>query len=322
MTVKVGHIGFLNCYPLYHGLQHRGVLAEERVLDRPGRPGLEFFPGVPTDLNRMLLAGEIDLGPISSIAYARDHRKLLVSRHVSISSQGAVDSIQLVTCRPLAEVRRVALTRQSATAVALLKTIFKLRLAQEVEYRDLTGPAEAALNEGDAVLLIGDEGLDALHFPLPGTTCHDLGALWQEWTHLPMVYAVWATREGFAREHGPEAAAAEAELAACMDFGRDHLAEVVDAALASYHYDRDSLARYFTLLHYGFAPYYQRGLLRFYELAHQAGELVEVPELRFIDEYAGEPAPAAEATLMTPPGAAGAPSGDAAGSGGPAAVTS
>ena len=304
MTVRVGHIEFLNCYPLYHGLRQRGVLTEERLVDRPGRPGLEFFPGVPTDLNRMLLAGDIDLGPISSIAYARDHRKLLVSRQVSISSQGAVDSIQLVTRRPLAEVRRVALTQQSATAVALLKTIFKLHLAQEVEYHDLAGPVANALDEGDAVLLIGDEGLDALHFPLPGTVCHDLGALWQEWTGLPMVYAVWATREEFAQAHGREVSAAEAELAACMDYGREHPAEVVDAALASYHYDRDSLNRYFALLHYGFAPEYQKGLLRFYELAHQASELAEVPELRFIDEYAG-------AAPLGPAGAAG-----------PAAVTS
>ncbi len=314
MTVRVGHIEFLNCYPLYHGLQQRGVLAEERLLDLPGRPGLEFFPGVPTDLNRMLLAGDIDLGPISSIAYARNHRELLVSRHVSISSQGAVDSIQLVTRGPLARVRRVALTPQSATAVALLKTIFKLRLAKEVEYHDLTGPVAAALDQGDAVLLIGDQALDALHFPLRGAVCHDLGALWQDWTGLPMVYAVWATREEFARAHGPEVSAAETELVACMDYGSEHPGEVVDAALASYHYDRESLTRYFALLHYGFAPEYQRGLLRFYELAHQAGELAEVPELRFIDEYASAKGAATG-------GAAPAPSPATAGAGGPVGPT-
>ena len=78
-----------------------------------------------------------------------------------------------------------------------------------MEYRELEGPVEEALDDCDAVLLIGDEGLTALHFPLPGTTCHDLGALWQEWTGLPMVYAVWATREDFARAHGPELRAVE-----------------------------------------------------------------------------------------------------------------
>ena len=87
------------------------------------------------------------------------------------------------------------------------------------------------------MLLIGDQGLEALYFPQPGTTCHDLGALWQEWTGLPMVYAVWAAREEFARTNGSELVAVEEELAACMDYGREHLAEVVDvgpgAAIAS-----------------------------------------------------------------------------------------
>ena len=199
MTVRVGHIEFLNCYPLYYGFEQTGMLAADRHVDRPDRPGVELLPGVPTELNRMLAAGDIDLGPVSSIAYARNHERLLLSRHLSISSFGAVDSIQLVTRVPLEEIRTVALTTQSATSVALLKTILKLRFRQDVAYSELAGPVEPALGEHDAVLLIGDQGLEALYFPTPGTTCHDLGALWQEWTGLPMVYAVWAAREDFAR---------------------------------------------------------------------------------------------------------------------------
>jgi chorismate dehydratase len=284
VTVRVGHIRFLNCYPLYHGLEQCGVLAQDRRIDRPGRPGIQFFPGVPTELNRWLVEGEIDLGLISSIAYARNHRQLLLSRQVSISSHGAIDSIQLVTRRPLREIASIALTRQSATSVALLKTIFKLRFEQEVFYGELEGSVPEALEDYDAALLIGDQGLEALYFPEPGATCHDLGALWQDWTGLPMVYAVWAAREDFAIANGPELLAVEQELVKCMDYGRDHLPEVVDSAMGRYRFDRDSLARYFALLHYDFSEVYQQGLRRFYELAHEAGELEEVPELRFIDE--------------------------------------
>ena len=287
MTVRVGHIGFLNCYPLYHGLQRRGVLDGDRPVERSGAPDIEFLPGVPTDLNRMVLEGGIDFGPISSIAYAREHQRLLISRHVSISSLGAVESIQLVARKPLSEVRKVALTRQSATAVALLKTIFKLHLRQKVEYRELQGTAEGALRQCDAVLLIGDDGLKALHSPFPGTTCHDLGALWQAWTDLPMVYAVWATREDFAQAQGPELKAVEEELVKCMDYGTEHLPEVVESAAKRYPFDRENLTRYFALLRYGFSAPYQQGLRRFYELAHQAGELPELPQLRFIDEFTG-----------------------------------
>jgi chorismate dehydratase len=290
MTVRVGHIRFLNCYPLYYGLERRGVLEHDRRVDRPGRPGIELRPGVPTELNRWLVRGEIDLGLVSSIAYARDHRRLLLSRYVSISSLGAVDSIQLVTRRPLRDIRSVALTRQSATSITLLKTLFKLRFRQDVAYGDIDGSVEQALERHDAALLIGDQGLEALYFPEPGATCHDLGTLWQEWTGLPMVYAVWAAREEFARTNGPELLAVERELVECMDYGRERLDEVVDSAVGRYRFDHDSLTRYFALLHYDFTPEYQRGLRRFYELAHEAGELEEVPELRFIDEVA---APAA-----------------------------
>jgi chorismate dehydratase len=289
VIVRVGHIRFLNCYPLYYGLEHCGVLAEGRRSDLPGRPGIEMHPGVPTELNRWLIDGDIDLGLISSIAYARGHRQLLLSRNVSISSLGAVDSIQLVTRMPLDKIRTIALTRQSATSVALLKTLFKLRFRREVDYGAIEGSVAEALENYDAALLIGDQGLEALYFPEPGTTCHDLGALWQEWTGLPMVYAVSAAREDFARTNGPELVAVEQELAGCVEYGRHHLDEVVDSAVGLYRFDRPSLTRYFALLRYDFTEEYQRGLRRFCELAHEAGELPEVPELRFIDEVAGWP---------------------------------
>ena len=57
MTVRVGHIEFLNCFPLYYGFERTGMLADDRRIDRPGRPGVELLPGVPTELNRMLAAG-------------------------------------------------------------------------------------------------------------------------------------------------------------------------------------------------------------------------------------------------------------------------
>lgn len=285
MTVRMGHIRFLNCYPMYCGLEQRGHLDEEGP--GPGRPAFELVPGVPTELNRWLVGGEIDLGLISSIAYARNFRRLVISRRVSISSFGAVDSIQLVTRKPLEDIHSVALTTQSATSVALLKTMFKLRFRQEVAYGDLLGTVAQALEEYDAALVIGDQGLEALYFPEPGTTCHDLGAMWMDWTRLPMVYAVWAAREDFARTNGAELVEVEQELIECRDYGRDHLPDVVESALGQYRFNRENLMRYFALLYYGFRDEYQKGLRRFYELAYEAGELEEMPELRFIDEVVG-----------------------------------
>ena len=60
----------------------------------------EEVVGVPTDLNR-LLAGEVDTAPISSIEYARHADSLLLLPRLCVSSEGAVDSIQLVSSTPL-----------------------------------------------------------------------------------------------------------------------------------------------------------------------------------------------------------------------------
>jgi chorismate dehydratase len=287
VTVRVGHIEFLNCYPLYYGLEKRGMWALADAGTGSGirpEPFFTLLPGVPTDLNRMLVAGDIDLGPISSIAYARNHRRLLLSRHLSISSFGAVDSIQVVSKGRLKDIRSVALTRQSATSVALLKIILRLRLGLDVDYTYLDGNVTDALGVHDAVLLIGDQGLHALYFPEPDVTTYDLGQLWQEWTGLPMVYAVWAAREEYAYVDREGLLKVEKELVRCMNYGREHQAEVVEGVLRRSRLERPALTRYFDILHYDFPPVYQQGLRRFYELAYEVGELDELPLLRFIDE--------------------------------------
>ena len=83
--------------------------------------GLEQVSGVPTTLNRMLMAGEIDVAPISSIEYARHADTLRLLPRLCVSTEGAVDSIQLITRKPIEQVRSVAVTPESATSVVLTR---------------------------------------------------------------------------------------------------------------------------------------------------------------------------------------------------------
>src|SRR5438094_6516237 len=139
---------------------------------------VEEIQGVPTELNRRLLAGELDLAPISSIEYARNADRLRLLPRLCVSSEGAVDSIQLVSRVPLEQVRRIAVTPESATSVVLTKV-----LLPEAEHVPL---AEAEADGGaHAKLLIGDAALrSAFEDPTPH---YDLGRLWLERTGLPMV---------------------------------------------------------------------------------------------------------------------------------------
>src|SRR6185503_20166031 len=104
---------------------------------------VDEYQGVPTDLNRALLGGECDLAPISSIEYARHADRLRLLPRLCVSSEGAVDSIQLVSRVPLERVASVAVTPESATSVVLTRI-----LLPEAEHVPLG-------EEADAKLLIG-----------------------------------------------------------------------------------------------------------------------------------------------------------------------
>jgi chorismate dehydratase len=214
----------------------------------------------------MLLAGDLDLAPISSIEYARNADRLRILPRLCVSSEGAVDSIQLVTKLPLADVRSVAVTPESATSAVLTKVL--LPDAEHVAFGE----------DADARLLIGDAALrSAFEDPTPH---HDLGRLWLERTGLPMVFAVWAAPE-------PVAAGVKELEDALVASVRHARAEPETLAFESgerYGYPAGFLARYFEKLRYRFGPRERAGLYTFLELANGAGELDDVPELRFVRE--------------------------------------
>jgi chorismate dehydratase len=248
--VRLGRISYVNMAPVFYRLD-----AE-----------VEEIQGVPTDLNRRLLDGELDIAPISSIEYARNAERLRVLPRLCVGSEGAVDSIQLVSRKPLDQVRAVAVTPESATSVVLTKV-----LIPEAEHVGLE-------EDADAKLLIGDAALkSAFEDPTPH---YDLGRLWLERTGLPMVFAVWACPEPLCSGLGE----LEDALVASVRLARAEPEQLAHEASARYGYPAGFLARYFEKLRYRFGPRERAGLMTFLELARDAGELDEVPELRFVRE--------------------------------------
>lgn len=246
--IRLGRISYVNMAPVFF----RVDAAYDEIQD------------VPTALNRMLVDGGIDTAPISSIHWARHAERLRLMPGLCVSSEGAVESIQLVTRTPLQRVRRVAVTPESATSVVLTRV-----LLPDAEHVPLGEEAEAKLLIGDAALRSSFED------PTPH---YDLGRLWLEKTGLPMVFAVWAVRE--------PAPAGILELeAALVESVRRARAEPETLAHESserYGYPPGFLARYFEKLRYRFGPRERAGLYTFLELAQEVGELEHVPELRFV----------------------------------------
>jgi chorismate dehydratase len=229
---------------------------------------VEEVSGVPTELTRMLLDEELDIAPIPSIDYARNAERLRILPRLCVSSEGAVDSIQLVTRIPFGQVRSVAVTPESATSVVLTRILLP---SAEIVPLGM---------EADATLLIGDAALkSAFEDPTPH---FDLGRLWLERTGLPMVFAVWAALEPVV----DGLVELEHALVASVRLARSEPERLARQASDIYGYPPGFLARYFEKLRYSFGPRERAGLYTFLEMARDQGALDHVPELRFVRQEA------------------------------------
>ena len=254
--LRVGRIAALNMYPIYHGLER-------------AQHGIEFLDGPPTTLNNALLAGELDVSAVSSIAYARNSDLLTLLPVSSVTARGAVDSIQLFSNVPFDEVETIAVTPDSATSVTLLRLLLG---PDRPPFELLTTDPRTALRSHDGVLLIGDEALFGLRERL-GFFHTDLAERWHALTGQPMVFAVWAARAEVARDR-PHELSALAELIQGARTGYSaEPAAVVEAASRRFRFTPEFVRDYLARLHYDFGPDEREGLARFLEAAAGAGLL-------------------------------------------------
>ena len=188
---RVGHIEFLNCLPIYWGLMRSGALID-----------VELTRATPVELNDALVAGELDIAPISLVEYLRHAEDLLLLPGVAVGSDGPVLSVNIVHERPLEALQggRVALGSSSRTGVLLAQMLLAERYGLTTEFFRAEPDVPRMMREADAGVVIGDVALRAMYeAPKQGLTVTDLGSQWRQWSGLPMVFVVWAVRREFAQ---------------------------------------------------------------------------------------------------------------------------
>ncbi|NOX60515.1 MAG: menaquinone biosynthesis protein [Chloroflexi bacterium] len=269
--LTIGIIDYLNVEPLYYRLQ-------ERLADKP----VAFRRGVPTELNRALLAGKIDLAPISAIVAAQMADRVAILPDLSIATIGAVKTVLLFSWmadpRELDDVR-IALSDESATSVELVKILAEHFWRVRPRYVVAAQNLEQMLRRSAAALLIGDDALveSAHRRSIPGRGqpyAFDLGDEWLKWTGLPFVFALWAARRDalpFVNELGVVSALYESKRD-----GLAHIPEIARAYAPRLGLPTGVLTKYLRDLRYDLNPRDRAGLLTYFLLAlpgFQPGQL-------------------------------------------------
>lgn len=260
---RIGAVNYLNTRPLICDLAELAPEAE-LVLD------------VPSRLADRLRRGDLEVALIPAVEYFRAGAYAIVPG-ISIATRGPVLSVTLFSKVPWSEIRRVALDAGSRTSAALVQILLRERhgVAPDFTPLPLDGSAEEA--EADAVLLIGDRAMRAC---LPGFPfAFDLGQEWYDWTGLPLVYAVWAARDGVDLGRVPWALA-EAKRRGLARAGQIAFEEAPRLGL-----DAGFCRRYLsTILHFDLGPREQAGLQHYYVLACKLGLAPRGVAPRYLEE--------------------------------------
>lgn len=247
--ITIGHIDFINMIPF--------------DLEGPPEQPYKKIKGPPTQINRMLLQGEVDLGVIS-LAFFLEHKdRLQRLGNYGIISDGPVLSVMLFSVLDLAKggekgSLKVFETPKSATSIILNRLI--LRQVYQTEVLPVPTAAEA-----QAVLLIGNDALlerakNRWEFS------YDLGEQWKKKTGLPMVFAVLATKTAAFRKKEKEINNFLKYFSTNYQKSIRNIDTIVMKARQKVPLNEEVLYRYFRCLHYEMGVKEEQSLALFEEM--------------------------------------------------------
>ena len=232
---RVGSVPYLNAVPLTRGLEDE----------------IKFV--VPSDLGKMLRAGDLDAA-LLSVTEVLLNNSYDVLDGIAIASLGEVKSVFLAHREPIENIQTIYCDTASLTSVNLLRVLLGER-GLKPEFKPL--PSYEAAKDLPNVLLIGNAAIDfsrAAH----EHEIWDLGAAWFEMTQLPFVYAVWALRRGI------ENSELKRQLREAKAFGLDTLDHIINTRP---EYDLEFRKDYLGWhIHFHLGTDEKRGIARFVEL--------------------------------------------------------
>lgn len=260
---RIGMVNYINVAPIYEIWKERSFPTHWQVIEEQ-----------PSRLNVLLAEEGIDMGFVSSYAYAARPERYQILADLSISATGPVGSVFLFSELPpeLLDGQRVLLTRQSDTSIRLVKII--LEEFYRVRPRYTVGDAyNEQTKEGaaNAVLAIGDDAL-RLNAEQRYPVQLDLGEIWFKTTGLPFVFSVCAVREAFLADQAEEARQVRQALVDCRQQGALRMAEICDRVARRIPMDCETCSRYLMGIEHDLTPIKIQALERFFQYLIDRGE--------------------------------------------------
>ncbi len=255
---KIGYMEYANVYPIFYYL----------LQDK----SLYFFKSYPAELNIAMRKGEIDLSPASCIEYARNPSLYNIIPDISVSSIGAVKSVNIFSNYKADELdgKKIFFTKESNTSTVLSRIILeKFYKINPIYVRDKS--------IADAELLIGDKALYS-YYNSNYKYIIDLGLECYKFTNLLFLFALWIIRKSI--ENSNKIIKLINDIKGYAKKFTNNYNELATKYISA-GYTTEQIIDYWNTIDYRLTSSHIEGLKLFYDLAYEIKEIGKTPKLNF-----------------------------------------
>jgi len=171
---RIGVVPYINALPLIYSLS-----------------GYDIIKATPSELSIQFGNKQLDIALLPVYELFNNVNVYIVD-DISISSQDESGSVLLFLNKPIVEAKNIGLDQSSLSSTHLLKLLMKEYYRLDCIFKNISPNKLVQESKNyDAYLLIGDQ---AINHRKVNDLFIDLGTIWNEWTNLPFVFAVWVTK--------------------------------------------------------------------------------------------------------------------------------
>lgn len=216
--MKVSIVNYLNTSPFLWGIRNSGLI---------GSGDFQISLDIPSESAGKLLQGDVDLGlvPVAILPLIQNYH---IHGSTCIGADGKVDSVMLLSEVPLHEIEVIEMDNQSRTSVNLCRLLARDYWKITPRFESFSSKDLKNISGTRATVLIGDRVFD---YASKFEYVYDLSDAWKQWTGLPFVFAVWASKKELNNDQIKK-------FEEALHFGLSHRDEAIQEALTHYpkHY--------------------------------------------------------------------------------------
>jgi chorismate dehydratase len=242
------------------------------------QPFYSFIRGNFLRQEEAMKKGYLDLGLVSSFAFASDPGMYLILPGLGLASQGPVGFALLfsdILLEDLDEMTVSVSPVSSDTSTALLKIILGRYLQYANEF-------ETSWAKADAHILVGDSALRE-RMLARYLYIYDLGELWHHYTGQPLIFSLWMVRADAAQEKQEMIRLFCRSLKYAVEEAEQDWENLAKKLVGYDWIKTQDVIKFWKNIDYQLGPEHYQGLTQFYEDANELGLIEGVPELQFLE---------------------------------------